>query len=59
MRFYERIGPVPDPPRTGCGYRPYDEPHQARLLFITRARRLELNIEQVTELLDVWDGTNC
>jgi DNA-binding transcriptional MerR regulator len=59
VRFYERIGLVPDPVRSRSGYRLYDPDHQARLMFITRGRRLGLSLEQIAELLVVWDGTNC
>lgn len=59
VRFYERIGLVPDPQRSDSGYRAYDEQHQSRLLLITRARRLGLSIDQITELLGIWDGSNC
>ncbi len=59
VRFYERIGLVPDPQRSSSGYRLYDPGHEARLLFITRARRLGMSIEQISGLLGVWDGTNC
>lgn len=59
VRFYERIGLVPDPARSRSGYRLYDPDHQARLMFITRGRRLGLSLEQIAELLVVWDGTNC
>ncbi len=59
VRFYERIGLVPDPVRSRSGYRLYDPDHQARLMFITRGRRLGMSLEQIAELLVVWDGTNC
>ena len=59
VRFYERAGLVPDPERSAAGYRLYNPGHETRLLFITRARRLGLSLEQITNLLAVWDGTNC
>ena len=59
VRFYERAGLVPDPDRSTAGYRLYNPGHESRLLFITRARRLGLSLEQITDLLAVWDGTNC
>jgi DNA-binding transcriptional MerR regulator len=59
VRYYERIGLIGAPHRTGSGYRSYDEQSATRLLFVTRARRLGLTCEQITELLPVWDGTNC
>ena len=59
VRYYERIGLVGAPSRTGSGYRAYDEESVTRLLFVTRARRLGLTCDQITTLLPVWDGTNC
>jgi DNA-binding transcriptional MerR regulator len=59
VRYYERIGLVPAPERTSSGYRTYDADAEARLRFIVRGKRLGLTLEQVRELLGVWDGTNC
>lgn len=59
VRYYERVGLMAAPGRTSSGYRNYDEDAAARLLFITRARRLGLSCEQITSLLPVWAGTNC
>ena len=65
VRYYERVGLMGSPARTPSGYRDYDqdaaarEDAAARLLFITRARRMGLSCEQVTSLLPVWAGTNC
>ncbi len=59
VRYYERIGLIGAPDRTGSGYRTYDEEAATRLLFVTRARRLGLTCDQIAVLLPVWDGTNC
>jgi DNA-binding transcriptional MerR regulator len=59
VRYYERVGLLTDPARTGSGYRDYQEDDAARLLFVTRARRMGLSCEQIGALLPVWDGTNC
>jgi DNA-binding transcriptional MerR regulator len=59
VRYYERIGLVPPPTRTDSGYRDYDETTSARLAFVARAKRLGLSLEQIAELLPVWDGVNC
>jgi DNA-binding transcriptional MerR regulator len=59
VRYYERIGLMQPPSRTDSGYRSYDEADAARLVFITRAKRLGLTLEQIAELLPVWDGVNC
>jgi DNA-binding transcriptional MerR regulator len=59
VRYYERIGLVPVPDRTPSGYRAYDPEAEARLLFITRGKRMGLSLEHVAELMAIWDGTNC
>ena len=59
VRYYERIGLLAEPARTGSGYREYDNDAATRLLFVTRARKLGLACEQIVELLPIWDGTNC
>ena len=59
VRYYERIGLVAAPGRTPAGYRSYSPAAALRLKFITRAKALGLSLEQVGELLGVWDGTNC
>jgi DNA-binding transcriptional MerR regulator len=47
------------PARTASGYRDYADDAAARLRFITRARRMGLSCEQITELIPLWAGTNC
>jgi DNA-binding transcriptional MerR regulator len=59
VRYYERIGLVPMPNRTPSGYREYDPQAEARLLFITRGKRMGLSLEEIAELMAIWDGTNC
>ena len=59
VRYYERIGLVPSPERSASGYRIYDAGAEARLVFITRAKRLGLSLEEITDLVGIWDGTNC
>jgi MerR family transcriptional regulator, copper efflux regulator len=59
VRYYERIGLVPEPDRTAAGYRIYSADAVARLRFIARGKRLGLSLDQLGDLLGVWDGTNC
>ena len=59
VRYYERVGLLASPARTTSGYRDYDEDAAARLLFISRARRMGLSCDQITELLPIWGGVNC
>lgn len=56
IRYYEKIGMMPEPPRTASGYRVYDETHVARLRFILRARELGFSIEEIRGLLALVDG---
>jgi len=56
IRYYEKIGMLPDPPRTASGYRLYNEGHLARLRFILRARELGFPIEEIRGLLGLVDG---
>ena len=59
VRYYERIGLLEPPARTVAGYRDYDEIEATRLLFVSRARKMGLSCEQITDLLPVWGGNNC
>ncbi len=40
IRYYERIGVLPAPPRTSGGHRLYGEDHLKRLIFVRRSREL-------------------
>ncbi|WP_193368660.1 MerR family transcriptional regulator [Pelagibius marinus] len=55
IRYYEKIGMMPDPPRSGAGYRVYDAGHVSRLRFILRARELGFSIDDVRGLLALMD----
>ncbi|MEQ8281693.1 MAG: helix-turn-helix domain-containing protein [Parvibaculum sp.] len=58
IRYYEKIGLLPEPPRTRGNYRAYDARHRARLHFIRRCRDLGFTLEQVRELLDLSKKTD-
>jgi DNA-binding transcriptional MerR regulator len=55
IRYYERIGLLPAPPRTAGNYRNYSTAHANRLSFTRRARDLGFSIEQIRALLDLAD----
>lgn len=56
IRYYERIGLLPAPPRTEGGHRLYDRGQRKRLTFIRRARELGFSIGELRELLQLVDG---
>jgi Cu(I)-responsive transcriptional regulator len=55
IRYYERIGLLPEPGRTSGNYRSYSDQHLGRLSFVRRARDLGFSIEQVRALLGLSD----
>jgi Cu(I)-responsive transcriptional regulator len=55
IRYYERIGLLPPPARTGGNYRAYAQPHLDRLTFIRRGRDLGFSLDDVRELLRLSD----
>lgn len=57
IRYYEKTGLLPDPPRTGAGYRIYSAAHATRLRFILRARELGFSMEDIRGLMGLEDGT--
>ena len=55
IRYYEKIGMMPEPPRTEAGYRVYDDRHMERLRFILRARELGFSLDDIRGLLALVD----
>ncbi len=53
IRYYERIGLLPKPSRTGGNYRSYAPPDVDRLKFIRHARGLGFDIADIRSLLDL------
>ena len=59
VRYYEKIGILPAPPRTEGGHRSYDLSHERRLRFILRARELGFTLDEVRALLCLADDRNA
>jgi len=57
IRYYERVGLIPTPPRTTGGHRAYDEAHVERLTFIRRGRELGFSLNDMRALLDLASRT--
>lgn len=55
IRFYEGIGLLPEPSRTGSDRRVYDQSAVDRLAFIKHARQLGFTVEAIRNLLDLSD----
>ena len=56
LRYYERRGLLPEPPRRESGYRAYG-PEAVRIVrFIKRAQELGFTLDEVESLLELADG---
>ncbi|HEY5712473.1 MAG TPA: helix-turn-helix domain-containing protein [Allosphingosinicella sp.] len=53
IRYFEKVGILPPPPRTGGGHRVYDEGHVRALGFIRRARELGFTPDEVRAILNL------
>ena len=58
IRYYEQIGLMPEPGRTGGGQRRYGHSELDRLSFIRHARQLGFPLDAIRELLDLSDEPN-
>ncbi len=56
IRHYEGVGLFPEAARTESGYRQYTEKEVATLRFIRQSRDLGFSIEQIRELLSLWQN---
>lgn len=56
VRYYEQRDLIPDPPRSGGGYRLYDESYVRRIRFIGRAQELGFTLEEIKGLLELRAG---
>lgn len=53
IRYYERRGLIPDPPRRESGYREYPRDSLERLRFIRHAQEVGFTLKEISELLSL------
>ena len=51
LRYYERKGIIPKPPRTSSNYRLYSKETVRRVRFVKRAQELAFSLREIKELL--------
>jgi Cu(I)-responsive transcriptional regulator len=56
VRHYESLGLLPRVTRTDSGYRQYSEAEVHTLRFIKRARDLGFSMEEIAELVSLWQN---
>jgi Cd(II)/Pb(II)-responsive transcriptional regulator len=61
IRYYEREGLLPEPPRTDNNYRVYGPAEKERLAFIRHCRTLDMTLDEIRVLLRFKDapGEDC
>jgi DNA-binding transcriptional MerR regulator len=59
VRFYEKEGLLPQPPRSPSGYREYDDTVPERVRFIKGAQAMGLKLAEIGELLEIQDRGAC
>jgi MerR family mercuric resistance operon transcriptional regulator len=58
VRYYQRRGLLPVPPRLAGSVRRYGAGAAARIGFIKRAQELGFSLDEIAELLRLQDGTD-
>jgi Cd(II)/Pb(II)-responsive transcriptional regulator len=56
IRFYEKEGLLPLPPRSAGNYRLYGDAHVERLTFIRHCRSLDMTLDEIRTLLRFQDA---
>ena len=55
IRYYEKIGLMPEPDRSEGGHRIYEDIHLQRICFIRRCREMGFTLEEIRDLLSLVD----
>ncbi len=53
IRYYEEIGLLPKPPRSGAGYRRYTDSTVEELRFIRKAQAIGFSLDEIGEILQL------
>lgn len=56
VRYYEKVGLFPPPPRTEGRHRLYAHDHLKRLIFVRRSRELGFTLYDIRNLLGLVEG---
>ena len=59
IRYYEREGLLPEPPRLASGYRLFPEAAVRRVRFIKRAQELGFSLAETRELLSLRENADA
>lgn len=59
IRFYQRRGLLAEPAKPLGGIRRYGEAEVARVLFVKSAQRIGFTLDEIAQLLQLDDGTQC
>lgn len=59
VRFYQRKGLISEPQKLYGSIRRYGDADVARVRFVKSAQRLGFKLDEIAQLLQLEDGTNC
>jgi DNA-binding transcriptional MerR regulator len=59
IRYYEREGILPEPPRSPSGYREYDGADVERIEFIKAGQVLGMRLSDIKELIGIREHGRC
>ena len=59
IRYYEREGLLPEPPRLASGYRLFPDTAVRRVHFIKRAQELGFSLAEIRELLSLRENADA